>query len=59
LSYEKLAQLLGHLVTIMDKVGLDVISPQELRTILRDVAKLPLEKEALNEPEEEEEESLA
>lgn len=59
LSYEKLAQLLGHLVTIMDKVGLDVISPQELRTILRDVAKLPLEKEALNESEEEEEESLA
>jgi len=53
LDYEKLTELLGHLITVMEKVGPNVISPQELRTILRDVAKLPLEEEALNQPERE------
>jgi len=43
LDYEKLIQLLGHLVTVIEKVGPNVITPAELRKILRDVAKLPLE----------------
>ena len=57
LDYEKLTELLGHLITVMEKVGPNVISPQELRTILRDIAKLPLDEEALNQPEEKEEEN--
>ncbi len=45
LDYEKLSQLLGHLVTIMEKVGPGVVAPQELRKILRDVARLPLDEQ--------------
>ncbi|HKZ93187.1 MAG TPA: hypothetical protein VJ249_01220 [Candidatus Bathyarchaeia archaeon] len=45
LDYEKLVQLLGHLVSIIEKVGGDVITVQELRKILRDVAKLPLDEQ--------------
>jgi len=45
LDYEKLTNLLSHLITILKDVGPDVITPAELRKILRDVAKLPLEEE--------------
>ena len=44
LDYEKLTNLLGHLITTVEKIGPDAITPEELRKILRDVAKLPLEK---------------
>lgn len=43
LDYEKLTSILGPLVEILEKVGPCVITPRELRKILRDVAKLPLE----------------
>jgi len=43
LSYEKLAALLSQLILILRDVGPDVVSPAELRRILRDVAKLPLD----------------
>jgi len=43
LDYEKFMQLLGHLVAIVEKVGAKIITPLELRRILRDVAKLPLD----------------
>jgi len=46
LDYEKLTQLLGHLVSIVEKVGPNVITAEELRKILRDVAKLPLGEQA-------------
>ena len=44
LDYEKLSDLLGHLVTIMTTMP-GVIRGSEMRKILRDVAKLPLEEE--------------
>jgi len=44
LDYEKLTQLLGQLAELL-KVDPAVISHQELRKVLRDVAKLPLEEE--------------
>ena len=44
LDYEKLTNLLGHLIATVEKIGPDAITPEELRKILRDVAKLPLEK---------------
>jgi len=44
LDYEKLTQILGQLTELL-KVDPTVISHDELRKILRDVAKLPLEKE--------------
>lgn len=47
LDYEKLTALLSQLVVILRDVGPNIIAPSELRTILRDVAKLPL-KEDLN-----------
>ena len=43
LDYEKLTNLLGHLIAAVEKIGPDAITPEELRKILRDVAKLPLE----------------
>jgi hypothetical protein len=43
LDYDKLTNLLGHLIAAVEKVGPDAITPEELRKILRDVAKLPLE----------------
>ena len=50
LDYEKLTQLLGQLIEIFAKVGPDVITAKELRKILRDVAKLPLEEKPPEEP---------
>jgi hypothetical protein len=44
LDYEKLTQILGQLTELL-KVVPGVVSDDELRKILRDVAKLPLEKE--------------
>jgi hypothetical protein len=44
LDYEKLTAILSHLVEIL-KVAPDVVRPNELRRILRDVARLPLEQE--------------
>lgn len=44
LDYEKLTQILG-LLTELIKVNPSVIGTQELRNILRDVARLPLEKQ--------------
>jgi hypothetical protein len=44
LDYEKLTQILGQLTELL-KVDPGVIGHKELRKILRDVAKLPLEKE--------------
>jgi hypothetical protein len=44
LDYEKLTQILGQLTELL-KVDPTVIGHKELRKILRDVAKLPLEKE--------------
>jgi hypothetical protein len=44
LDYEKLTEILGQLTELL-KVDPTVISHQELRKILRDVAKLPLEEE--------------
>ena len=43
LDYEKLSVLLSQLVLILRDVGPNVITPTELRKILRDIAKLPLE----------------
>ncbi len=43
LDYEKLTAILGPIVEIVRNLGPNVISPQEFRKILRDVAKLPLE----------------
>jgi len=43
LDYEKLSLLLSQLVLILRDIGPNVITPTELRKILRDVAKLPLE----------------
>lgn len=43
LDYEKLSALLSQLVLILRDIGPNVIAPTELRKILRDVAKLPLE----------------
>jgi len=45
LDYEKLTALLSQLVLILRDIGPNVITPAELRKILRDVAKLPLEEE--------------
>ncbi len=50
LDYEKLTQLLAQLIEIFAKVGPDVITAKELRKILRDVAKLPLEEKPPEEP---------
>jgi hypothetical protein len=44
LDYEKLTEILGQLTEIL-KVNPSIIGPEELRKILRDVAKLPLEEE--------------
>jgi len=49
LDYEKLSQILGQLTELL-KVKPSVIGTEELRKILRDVAKLPLEKELPEEP---------
>jgi hypothetical protein len=43
LDYEKLTNLLGHLIATVEKIGPSAITPEELRKILRNVAKLPLE----------------
>jgi len=43
LDYEKLTALLSQLVLILRDIGPNVITPAELRKILRHVAKLPLE----------------
>jgi hypothetical protein len=51
LDYEKLTDLLGHLVTIMTTMP-GVIRGHEMRKILRDVAKLPLEEEEPEQPTE-------
>jgi len=45
LDYEKLTALLSQLVLILRDIGPNVITPAELRKILREVAKLPLEEE--------------
>jgi len=45
LDYEKLTALLSQLVLILRDIGPNVITPAELRKILRDVAKLPLEED--------------
>jgi len=45
LDYDKLTALLSQLVLILRDIGPNVITPAELRKILRDVAKLPLEEE--------------
>jgi hypothetical protein len=45
LDYEKLTELLSQLVLILRDIGPNVITPAELRKILREVAKLPLEEE--------------
>jgi len=45
LGYDKLIALLSQLVLILRDIGPNVITPAELRKILRDVAKLPLEDE--------------
>jgi len=45
LDYEKLIAILSQLVEIL-KVAPNVVAPRELRKILRDVARLPLEEEA-------------
>ena len=45
LDYEKLIELLGALAPIVQVYGPAVIRTPEMRKILRDVAKLPLEKE--------------
>jgi hypothetical protein len=50
LDYEKLTQILGQLTELL-KVVPGVIGTEELRKILRDVAKLPLEKEKQPEAE--------
>jgi len=42
LDYEKLTALLTQLIEIVAKIGPNVITPAELRKILRDVAKLPI-----------------
>jgi len=44
LDYEKLNQILGQLVELL-KVDPTIITHEELRKVLRDVAKLPLEKQ--------------
>jgi len=45
LDYEKLTEMLSQLISILKDIGPNVITPAELRKILRDVAKLPLEEE--------------
>ena len=45
LDYEKLTALLSQLVLILRDIGPNVITPAELRKILREIAKLPLEEE--------------
>jgi len=45
LDYEKLTALLSQLIVILRDIGPNVITSAELRKILRDVAKLPLEEE--------------
>jgi hypothetical protein len=45
LDYEKLTLILSQLIEIL-KVAPNVVAPLELRKILRDVARLPLEREA-------------
>jgi len=54
LDYEKLIALLSELVLILRDIGPNVITPAELRRILRDIAKLPLEEEIKVEQELEE-----
>jgi hypothetical protein len=51
LDYEKLTGMLSQLIAILKDIGPNVITPQELRKILRDVAKLPLEEKSNPEPE--------
>jgi len=48
LDYEKLTGLLTQLTQIAKDIGPNVVTPEELRKILRDIAKLPLEKEVPN-----------
>ncbi|NIO75667.1 MAG: hypothetical protein GTO14_17485, partial [Anaerolineales bacterium] len=45
LDYEKLIDLLGPLGVFVREYGPGIIRPAEMRKILRDVAKLPLEEE--------------
>jgi len=45
LDYEKLTGMLSQLIAILKDIGPNVITPAELRKILRDVAKLPLEED--------------
>jgi len=45
LDFKKLTELLSQLVLILRDIGPNVITPAELRKILRDLAKLPLEEE--------------
>jgi len=49
LDYEKLTELLSQLIMILKDIGPNVITPAELRKILRDVAKLPLEEKVSSE----------
>jgi len=49
LDYEKLTELLSQLISILKDIGPNVITPAELRKILRDVAKLPLEEKISSE----------